>query len=243
MKEFLNKHFRMQLATFLALCIALSVTVSAQNKPAAKKTGKKDNTEAAWKLQAQSVSEEVGLSKDQTAKLTDAYLAAKRSHKQALKELPEEKDKDKSRVATQAAIEKDRAKFVASLKGVLTDELVTKVLPTLGSFNAKWDGFVVALQDLKLEKAAMKSAMKLVINYVTEYGAASVESMKSLNHKPNSKPFKAKLDTGLSGVLSADQMKLWKEATAASDGKAKNKASDTTSKGDKTKQSDKSKKK
>ncbi|MCX6141805.1 MAG: hypothetical protein NTZ35_01160 [Ignavibacteriales bacterium] len=240
MKEFLNTQLRMHLATFLAMCIALSTTAFAQNKPVEKKNGKKDNTEAAWKLQAQSVSEELGLSKDQTAKLTAAYLAAEKGHKQALKELPEEKDKDKSRAATQAAIEKDRANFAASLKDVLTEELVAKVLPTLGSFNAKWDGFVVALQNLKLEKAAMKSAMKLVINYVTEYEAASVESMKSLSHKPNSKPFKAKLDTGLSGILSADQMKMWKTATATSDGKNK---SDTTIKSDKTKKSDKSKKK
>ena len=219
MKEFLTIRCCMHLASFIALCIALSLTVSAQNNDSAKKTEKKDNMESAWKLQAQSVSEAVGLSKDQSAKVVDAYLKANKSHKQALKELPAEKDKDKSRAATQALIEKDRATFAASLKEVLTEDLVANVLPTLGSFNAKWDGYVVALQDLKLESPTMKAAMKLVIDYVTEYEAASIESMKSLNHRPNSKPFKAKLDTGLSGVLSADQMKMWKEVTAAPAGK------------------------
>jgi hypothetical protein len=207
----------------------------AQNKSAEKKTGKKENTEAAWKLQAQSVSEEMGLSNDQMAKLSDAYLAAQRSHKQALKELPEEKDKDKSRAATQAVVEKDQAKFAASLKGTLTDELIAKFVPTLGSFNTKWDAFVIVLQDLKLDKPALKSAMKLVIHFVTDYEAASIESMKSFNRRPNSRSFKVKLDAGLSGVLSADQMKTWKEATATSDGKDKSKKGETTNKGEKTK--------
>ena len=210
-----------RLGTLLSLLMMLCLTVFAQTKPAADEKGKKENSEAAWKMQAQSISEEVGLSKDQTAKLTAAYLVAKKNHKQALKELPEEKDKDKSRAATQAAIEKDRAKFVASLKGALTEDLIAKVLPTLGSFNAKWDGLVAALQNLKLEKGAMKSAMKLVINYVTDSEAANIEMMKSSNRKANSKPFKEKLDTGLAGVLSAEQMKIWKEATTASSSKTK----------------------
>ncbi|TSA23319.1 hypothetical protein D4R75_03600, partial [bacterium] len=166
-----------RLGTLLSLFMMLCLTVFAQTKPAADEKGKKENSESAWKTQAQNISEEVGLSKDQTAKLTAAYLVAKKSHKQALKELPEEKDKDKARAATLAAIEKDRTKFAASLKGILTEELIAKVLPTLGSFNAKWDGLVAALQDLKLEKAAMKPAMKLVSNYVTEYETASIESM------------------------------------------------------------------
>jgi hypothetical protein len=240
MKKLMDTQYCALVATFLVLCIALSATCFSQKKPVEKNKGKKGNTEAAWKLQAQSVSEEVGLSKDQSAKLTDAYLAAKKSHKQALKELPEEKDKDKSRAATQAAIEKDRAKFVASLKGMLADDLVAKVLPTLGSFNAKWDGFVVALQDLKLEKATMKSSMKLVINYVTDSEAANSEMMKSSNRKANSKPFKEKLDTGLAGLLSADQMKIWKASTATSVGKDK---STKTDKSDKPRKSQKSKKK
>lgn len=213
-----NIRLHSHMATLIALCAVLSVACFAQNKPVDKEKGKKDNAEAAWRLQAQSVSEEVGLSKDQTAKLTAAYLAAQKSHKQALKELPEEKDKDKSRAATFSVIEKDRAKLVASLKGVLSEDLLAKALPTLGSFNAKWDGLVAALQDLKLEKGVMKSAMKCVIDYVTDYEAASIVSMKTVNHKPNSKPFKAKLDTDLSGVLSAEQMKLWKDATGSSDG-------------------------
>jgi hypothetical protein len=231
MKHFIGTQLRTHVAAFLAVCITLGVTCFAQNKPVEKKKGKKENTEAAWKLQAQSISEELGLSKDQTAKLTDAYVAASKSHKQALKELPEEKDKDKSRAATQAVIEKDRARFVASLKGVLADELVAKVLPTLGTFNAKWDGFVVVLQDLKLEKATLTSAMKLVIKYVTDSEAANSEMMKTSSRKANSRPFKEALDKGLAGLLSADQMKTWKESTATSVGKEK---STTTDKGDKT---------
>jgi len=242
MKIFLNTRLRTHIATILALCIALSSACFAQTKPVEKSKGKKNNTEAAWKLQAQSVSEEVGLSKDQSAKVTDAYLAAQRSHKQALKELPEEKDKNKSRTATQTVIDKDRAKFVASLKGVMTDDLIAKILPALGSFNAKWDGFVAALQDLKLEKAPMKSAMKLVIKYVTDSEAANSEMMKTSNRKANSKPFKATLDTGLASLLSAEQMKTWKETTASSLGKDKAKST-TTDKSEKADKSGKSKKK
>jgi hypothetical protein len=207
--------------TFLAVCVALSVTCFAQNKPVEEKERTKETTEGAWKLQVQIVAEDSGLSKDQTAKLTEAYLTARRSHKQALKELPEEADKDKARAATQEAVETDREKFLTSLKGVMSDELIAKVTPTLGSFNAKWDGFVIVLQDLKLNPATMKSALKFVITYVTEYETSSSESMKAFNRKPNSRPFKDKLDRDLSGLLSAEQMAQWKEATASSSGKEK----------------------
>jgi hypothetical protein len=240
MNRFLNMHFRSHVAMLLALWFALSVTCFGQTKPVEKNKGKKNSTEAAWKLQAQSVSEEIGLSQDQSAKVTEAYLAAQKSHKQALKELPQEKDKDKSRTATQAVIDRDRANLAASLKGIVTEELIAKVLPTLGSFNAKWDGFVITLQDLKLEKATLKSAMKLVIKYVTDSEAANSEMMKSSHRKANSKPFKATLDAGLTNLLSADQVKVWKEATASSVGKDK---TTSTDKGGKTDKSGKSKKK
>src|SRR5512137_526119 len=94
-----NFRLHARMATLLALCIALAITCGAQNKPAEKEKGKKDNSEAAWKMQAQSVAEEIGLSRDQTAKLTAAYLVAQKDHKLALKKLPQEKDKGKSRAA------------------------------------------------------------------------------------------------------------------------------------------------
>ncbi|MFH0991213.1 MAG: hypothetical protein V1799_14490 [bacterium] len=221
MNKLMNIKKLTRLIILMSCCTLLSVICTAQTETVTKKKEVKENSETVWKLQAQSVSNLLGLSEDQTTKLTKAYLAARTGHKQSLKELPEEKDKDKSRIATQLAIEKDCEKFVSALKGNFSDELIAKLTQTLGSFNTRWDGYAATLLDLKLEKAKMTSAMQFLIKYVTEYETASKESIKSFNRRPNSRPFKEKLDTDLSGLLTAEQLAAWKEATASTSGKDK----------------------
>jgi hypothetical protein len=222
MKARLFKYLAMMLGCSIAvgaLCVAQE-TATQGKKPA------KENSEAVWKVQAQSVADQLGLTKDQTAKLTTAYLTARASHKQSLKELPEEKDKDKARVALQGAIEKDQAAFLSSLKGTLSPETLSKLTTTLGSFNGRWDGYTTTLLELKLDAATMKTAMGFLITYVSDYEGASKESLKSFNRRPNSRSFKQKLDTDLAGLLKADQIKKWNEATAMTGGKEKGAAAE-----------------
>lgn len=217
----MRTRFFKHLAIMVGCLIAVSAVCVAQERTTTAKKPQKDYSETVWKLQAQSVADQLGLTKDQTAKLTTAYLAARAHHKQSLKELPEESDKDKARTALQAAIEKDQAAFLVALKGIVGAETLSKLPTTLGSFNARWDGYAATFLDLKLDAATLKSAMGFLITYVSDYENASKESLKSFNRRPNSRSFKQKLDTDLAGLLKPDQIKAWNEATAMGGGKEK----------------------
>ena len=214
-----QRHFR--LGIVLGCCITLGAVCFGQGKTGEGKKATKDNVESVWRLQAQSVSDQLGLTKDQSEKLTVAYLAARAAHRQSVKELREETDKDKSRVALQGAIEKDREGFLSSLKGSVDSNALAKIATTLGSFNSRWDGYAATLVDLKLDNTAMKSAMGFLIKYVTDYEQASKKSLETFNRRPNSRQFKAKLDADLAGILTAEQAAEWNRATTMSDGKDK----------------------
>lgn len=194
--------------TLLIMSHAVAQKSSQQTKPA------KENLDAVWTLQAQCVAEQLGLTKDQTASLATAYCTARTHHRQSLEALPEETEKDNARAAQQAVVVKDQADFLGALKGTLSDDIRAKLTNTLGSFNTRWDGYTATLQKLNLNPNALRSAMGYLIAYVSDYETASKESMKAFNRRPNSRAFKEKLDAQLAGVLNADQLKAWNEATA-----------------------------
>lgn len=205
----------------LAATIALSAALVAQDQTTETKKATNDEPESVWRLQAQSVADQLGLSKDQVTILTKAYLAAQVAHRQSLKDLPEEQDKDKSRAALLRSIAKDQATFLSALNGSLSAEAVAKVTMTLGSFNGRWDGYTAELLALKLDHEKLKTAMGLLIKYVSEYEEASKESLKLFNRRPNSRSFKQKLDTDLAGLLTAEQRVQWNKATAMGGGEKK----------------------
>lgn len=209
-------------AVFLLMLflIAASVTVAQKKSGAAKKdtssaTKASDGLLATWKTEAKAVANDLGLSKEQRGKLTDAFIAARKSQRDAVKALPEETDREKSRAATRGVNTKERTALEKALKDILTDEQIAKALPLLGSFNHRWDTMVKTLSELKIEKEKMNAALKLVGTFVTDYEKARGEAAASglRFSSSTSRDLKEKLDAGISKLLTEAQLTTWNGAT------------------------------
>ena len=241
------RYTRVAFFLLMIFFIAASVTTAQKKSGAAKKdpsagTKTSDQMLATWKAEAKAVANDLRLSKEQRGKLTDAFIAARKSQRDAVKALPEETDREKSRAATLGVNTKERATLEKSLKGILTNEQIAKALPLLGSFNHRWDTMVKTLSELKLEKEKMNAALKLVGTFVTDYEKARSEATASGSRfsSSTSRDLKEKLDAGISKLLSAEQLKTWNEATKSGkdttkDAKEKAKGADDKKKGGKDK--------
>jgi hypothetical protein len=186
---------------------------------AQKKSGKaakgSKKAEAAWNLQVQSVGAELGLSKEKIDKLEAAYTAARKSQAEAIKALPEEADRQKSRAAVEAVNTAERGRLGVALKGIVSDEQAVKILPLLGSFNKNWDKFILTLEGFGLSEEKMNTGVKLVNSYITSYEKARSEAMASGNwfSKKESQKLKNNLDSELVKILTDTQLTQWKEIT------------------------------
>jgi hypothetical protein len=194
---------------------AFSVSVSDAQKKSGKAAKGSKKGEVAWNLQVQSVAVELGLSKEKIDKLEAAYIAARKSQAQAIKALPEETDRQKSRAATEAVNTTERGKLGAALKSIVSDDQVVKILPLLGSFNKNWDKFILTLQGFGLSEEKMNAGVKLVNSYITSYEKARNVAMASGNRfsKKESQKLKNNLDSDLAKILTDTQLTQWKEIT------------------------------
>jgi Spy/CpxP family protein refolding chaperone len=224
--------FLVVLFTLLSTAPAMAQEKAAKSKkPRTEKTEKAakpaQNKDAIWTLQAQGFADELGLTKEKRLKLIQVYEAARLSQKEAVKKLPEETDRQKSRAATQEVNVKERAKLEAALKGIVNPQQAAKILPVLGSFNNRYDSYVAALAEFKLDNQKMSKGLKVIAEYTTAYEKARAEAAASGgNFSANtSRELKEKLDAGIAPLLSAEQVAKWNEATARgkSDAKAKSK--------------------
>ncbi|MGB2867884.1 MAG: hypothetical protein WBD36_05495 [Bacteroidota bacterium] len=147
---------------------------STKTKP---KTIKKRRT--IYRIQSESVAQEVGLSADQTAKLEVLYREMRKSHKLALSKIPREGDKEVAASKIQELRQKDREKFAAHLDSVVTTEQRERILPLLCCFNPQWDTFTNVLAGFKLGREKMAAAMAVVNGYVLELSKSKEIEMSS----------------------------------------------------------------
>ena len=202
----------------LLFCFIL-MTITVLDGPAQEKSAKvtkgSKKSESIWKLQAQGVSKNLGLTKEKSSALERAYIAARHSYAAALKNLPEEKDRQKARAASELVIKSEREKFRISLKKIISAAQIKLVVPLLGSFNKNWDTYLTALQAFGLTKENMIAAQKLLNEYVVEYEKAREKAVASEGRfsKKNSQVYKDKLDSGLSKILTPDQLLQWNATT------------------------------
>jgi hypothetical protein len=194
-----------------------------------------------WKTEVKGIAAELGLTKDRQSKLTEVFIAARKRQRDAVRALPEEADRIKSRAAIEVVNVKERTSLEKALQGILTAEQMTKALPLLGSFNHRWDSMVKTLSTLKLEKEKLHASLKLVGTFVTEYDKARSEAAASGTRFSSSvtRDLKAKLDAGMTPLLTAEQLTLWNDGTKS--GKAPSTDAPPVKKGGKVKATEVSK--
>ena len=178
-----------------------------------------EKAEAAWKLQAECVANDVGLKKKKAAKLVDAYVASRKSCQESTAKIFQEEGGDRrARMeAYRKVIGEERGKLEAALKGILKEKPLTQAMSSLGTFDGRWDRYVDTLSGLGLGKKEQNKSLTLVNQYVVDSTAAMQKARESGDRESMRgvrRELKEKLDTALAAVLSEEQQAKWTEATA-----------------------------
>lgn len=174
-----------------------------------------EKAQAAWTLAARGVASELGLSREATSKLVNAYKAARESHQKAMQELSG--GGPGGFQAYQELTEKERGKLEAVLKGFLSDEQAAKAMASLGTFNREWDRLLDVLAGFKLDDKKLFKALALVSTYVVDYDKARRSAMANQDWesiRTAREKHKGILDSGMAKILSKEQLATWNEATA-----------------------------
>ncbi|MBX7258215.1 MAG: hypothetical protein K1Y02_17770 [Candidatus Hydrogenedentes bacterium] len=187
----------------------------------------------AWATEAKAVGKELGLADDLSAKLVDAYKAARESQMNAVRAKRSEAGGQRGPGGMEAMRELNDAeagKLATALKAFLKEDQVAKAMTTLGSFSFQWDIMTVVLGDMKLDDAKSAEAAKIVLAYIADSSklreevraktGADREAMReSMREKMTS--LKKKLDEDLGKVLSAEQLSIWSEKTTMRGGRGR----------------------
>ena len=221
-------HLVLILAVVAALCFATSV----QAQPMRGQRGPQmspEEAQAAWTLEASHVAGKLGLSKEETTKLVDAYKKVRESYSAAIREAMEEAmaegvdttDRQAIRQAMREIQEKttkaETEKFAKALGAFLDEKKTKKAVTQLGSFSGSLDRMVNVIAGLKLDKAKQAEALDLVNAYVAESSAAFAKARAGGDRESMRAVFqeqRTKLNEAMAKVLSEEQLAKWTEATA-----------------------------
>ncbi len=176
----------------------------------------------AWKAEAETVAKGLNLDEGRAAKLTEAYRVARESHSAAVRARMDAGGDRRDYGAMMEINKAEKAKLEAALTAFLTPEQTATALSTLGTFNRRWDSMALAIEGMTLEAGPKAEAMNLIMAYVAEWGKVTAPATPGAGAntgvREKAMALREKLDADLVKVLSAEQMTVWKEATAMREG-------------------------
>ena len=190
---------------------------AAKPAPAAPPTA--ENATTSWAMQAKTVARQLKLNDEKTAKLVDAYKAARAGHRTAVEaKLGEGARPDRENYAAMMeVVTAERTKLETALKGFLSAEETQKAMATLSAFSRRWDQMTAVLSGMKLDPKVEAQAMDTVAAYVAEATAGMPAQPAPADReafRQKSQAARDKLDAEMAKVLSPDQLAKWKESAA-----------------------------
>lgn len=143
-----------------------------------------DRSDAAWKLQAESIAKRFDLDPTSTTTLVEAYTTARKGNQAEADKLRDEMRKEmendaggdrreamRKMMTRQDEVQKSsRESLRTSIAGVLKGEQLDKAMKSLGSFNRQWDQAVDTIAFFKLDAAKQQRALEAVEDYVVTGG-------------------------------------------------------------------------
>lgn len=192
----------------------------------------KEQSQAAWSLEAAGVAESLKLDSKQTDALARAYIDARNSHAAAIEAArenmrnnpPEEGGPQAGRQRMQDLMKSERGKFEKAIgEAGLTEAQKQQVMATLGSFNPQWDQMVTTLKGMNLDAAKMSAAQTAVREHV----AATVKARESMGGpdadreamRTAMQDARKKMMDSLKKVLSEEQMAKFEESLGGGRGR------------------------
>jgi hypothetical protein len=186
-----------------------------------------EQAQAVWTLQASHVAGKLELSKEQTAKLVDAYKKARESYNKAVRkawaearasaDVEDRRAMFRAMREAQGKLTKAETDKFAKAVGAILDKEETKLAVThLGTFSGELDRMVSTIAGLKLDEAKQAKALDIVSGYVVESTAAREKAMAGGDRQAMRAVFqkqRTKLNEAMGKVLSEEELAKWAEAT------------------------------
>lgn len=228
-----NRQVTFRVLTGLCLCLCAGLILSsgawaqpgAGGGPGGRGHGPMMNPEKmkkAAELEAGTVARILGLSAEQSKKLTETYQSARSGQMEAMRANRPSQGGRPDMEAMRKMETDSRTKLETDLKAFLNPEQTSKAMETLGTFGRRWDSMVLALDGMGLEEKTSAQAYKVVADHVAA-SAKSMESARKSNDfssiREAGKKQKADLDAEMAKILSAEQLKKWTQATAMRSGR------------------------
>jgi len=178
-----------------------------------------EKVKTAWEMEAKTVAKTLGLNEEQTGKLVVAYKSARDAQDKKREEMRAEQREGRrpNRRAMMEAEQKLNQEFEEVLKGFLTPEQAAQAAAELNAYNRRADTMVVALEGMELKEETLVKALKAVAHYVVESDKLLQKAMETSDFQSVRDEMRAqrvKLDTGIAGMLTPEQLAQWRAATS-----------------------------
>jgi hypothetical protein len=173
---------------------------------------------AAQALESEGVAHDLGVTGDAVGKMTAAYKASRESQGKAMADMMATAERGPGMFQMMQELnDKERAKLQKDLEGCLKPDQVKAAMASLGTYGREWDRFVDVLSGMALDKEKQFKGLSLIAKYVVDVDAARAQAMAAMDRegmRAASQEHKAKLDTAIKDILTADQNAVWTAATA-----------------------------
>jgi len=173
---------------------------------------------AAQKLQAEGVAHDLGITGDAVGKMVTAYLANRDAQRKEMETLMATAERGPEMMFQMQDInEKSRGALKAELEKIAGAEKGAKATAVLGTYGREWDRYVDVYSSLGVGDDKKFAGLSLIAKYNVDVDKARMEAMQAMDMdgaRAASQEHKAKLDTALADVLTADQLAKWNEGTA-----------------------------
>ncbi len=182
-----------------------------------------EQLDAAWTLEAQGVSKDIGLNDGDTAKVVAAYKTSRTSHQKAMDDLTATGERGPGMFQQMQDIAiAERAKLAAELETAIGKEKADKAVAVLGTYGRGWDRLVDTLASFKLEPAKQSAGLTKIAEHIVEVDKAQQDAFASFDMeglRAASQESKSRLDAAMADILSAEQLTVWNERTARGGGR------------------------
>jgi hypothetical protein len=122
---------------------------------------------AAWTLEAQGVSKDIGLSEADANKVVAAYKTSRESHGKAMQELMSTGERGPGMFQQMQEIaDTERSTLAKGLETEIGKANADKAVAVLGTYNRQWDRFVDTLAGFGLESDKQFKGLSLIATYV-----------------------------------------------------------------------------
>lgn len=174
--------------------------------------------EAVWTLQANGVAHDIGASEEEAAKIVTAYIAARKSQGEAMREARQSGGGGNfgNFQAIREITAKEREALQKALGEIVAADKAATATESLGTFNNQWDIMADTLTTFKLAEEKQNACLTMIAKYVISSDKARSEAIANQDFQSMrtvSQELKSALDAMMAIQLSEDQLATWKERT------------------------------